>query len=70
MDPQGCYSLVVDAEWMETDRAIDIVLEDPDAEFVPEPGAFVLLGSGLVSLAGYATLRLRSGQALRRRTRD
>jgi len=28
-------------------------------EFVPEPGTVLLLGSGLMGLAGYAGLRLR-----------
>ena len=41
-----------------------------EAEFVPEAGSILLLGSGLAGLAGYATLRLRSGQALRWRTRE
>jgi hypothetical protein len=32
------------------------------AEFVPEPGSILLLGSGLMGLAGYAGLRWRSRQ--------
>jgi len=32
-----------------------------DEEFVPEPGTFLLMGSGLMALAGYGALRFRSG---------
>ncbi len=40
-----------------------VVAEDCSAyEFVPEPGSMLLLGSGLLGVAGYAALRLLSGQ--------
>jgi hypothetical protein len=32
------------------------------AEFVPEPGTMLLLGSGLAGLAGYATIKLRASK--------
>jgi parallel beta-helix repeat protein len=35
------------------------VLALPVEEFVPEPGSVILFASGLMGLAGYATLRLR-----------
>lgn len=46
----------------ETDsaRVIWLVAETCEVEFVPEPGTILLLGSGLMGLAGYAGLRWRT----------
>ena len=47
------------AMWLASDGC-GIGLPEEEPEFVPEPGTVLLLGSGLLGIAGYAGLRLRS----------
>lgn len=47
--------------WDEPAEYGDLVLaQEPEEEFVPEAGTLLLMGSGLMGLAGYATLRWRT----------
>jgi hypothetical protein len=55
-EPTGVYKVVVSGlESGEDETTFEIL----GAEFVPEPGSILLLGSGLMGLAGYAGLRYR-----------
>jgi hypothetical protein len=45
--------------WLDGPGGLDSLLRAEAWEFVPETGTLLLLGTGLMGLAGYAGLRLR-----------
>jgi hypothetical protein len=56
-EPTGVYRVTVSGvESGDAEATFEVLAE----EFVPEPGSVILLGSGLMGLAGYAGLRFRS----------
>ena len=57
LDGSGSTSV---ADWYEWDEDFTITKVKSDkAELIPEPGTLLLLGSGLMGLAGYGKLKLR-----------
>jgi hypothetical protein len=57
-EPLGVYKVVV--VLAQAYEPFEVFFEVLGVEFVPEPGTVLLLGSGLMGLAGYAGLRWRS----------
>ena len=57
-DPVGVYTVILTNT--RTQESYTATFEVLGAEFVPEPGSILLLGSGLMGLAGYAGLRWRT----------